>query len=345
MNKQATAIFAAAVLLASAGAARAQDGLNNILRASTNSKPTFAVFDVRPGTTGVDAIADAVSNAFKKHYDGIKATQQMAPYPLPAGAPRMSFHQSGSAMGTISVPDCPGASAVITSSDRTMAKYGEISILQGCVFPYRDGYRVNVYALFVQKSGGADVNVLGAMLGRVVTNAIGIGDSSKFIGETIDDIETRLRAITPQVALVELQPARTDKALAADPAPAAAQVAAVAADMPPAAMGMPPELAAVQARIATMFRQPQGQVAAQPAVQDGDANAALQARKDLSAMGLSYFSQEQFVDAARRGDRLACELFLRAASVKANMPDKAGVTALQVAKSAEVKSLLLASVR
>ena len=345
MHKQATALFAATILLASAGAAHAQDGLSNILRASTNSKPTVAVFDVRPGTTGVDAIADAVSNAFKKHYDGIKATQHMAPYPLPAGAPRMSFHQSGSAMGTVSVPDCPGASAVITSSDRTMAKYGEASILQGCVFPYRDGYRVNVYALFVQRSGGADINVLGAMLGRVVTNAIGIGDSSKFIGETIDDIETRLRAITPQVALVELQPARTDKALAADPAPAAAQVAAVAADMPAAAMGMPPELAAVQARIATMFRQPQGQAAAQPPVQDSDANAALQARKDLSAMGLSYFSQEQFVDAARRGDRLACELFLRAASVKANMPDKAGVTALQAAKSAEVKSLLLASVR
>lgn len=344
MTMPAKAIVIAAMLLAAGRSAHAQDGLSNILRASTNSKPTFAVFDVRPGTTGLDAISDAVANAFKKHYDGIKATQQMAPYPLPTGAPRMTFHQTGSAVGTISVPDCPGASAVITSSDRTLAKYGEISILQGCVFPYRDGYRVNVYALFVQKSGGADVNVLSAMLGRVVTSAIGIGDSSKFIGETVDDIEARLRAITPQVALVELQPARTDKALAADPAPAGQAMPVAATDAAPGVpgQGMPPELAAVQARIAGMFRQPGA-----PSAVAGDSgtNPALQARKDLSAMGLSYYSQEQFVDAARRGDQMACELFVRAASAKANLPDKTGVTPLQVAQSAELKRFLLGSVR
>jgi hypothetical protein len=231
---------------------------------------------------------------------------------------------------------------VITSSDHTMQKYGETSVLQGCIFPYRDGYRVNVYALFVQKSGGADVNVLGAMLGRVVTKAIGLGDSGKFINETIDDIEGRLKAIAPQVALVELQPSRADKAIAADPAPTAQPVPLAAADAASSAsmQGMPPELAAVQARLATAFRQQQVTAAG-----DGDARLALQARKDLSAMGLSYYSQEQFVEAARRGDQMACELFVRAASVKANAPDKAGVTPLQAAKSAELKSFLLASVR
>lgn len=352
MNLKAKSIFAAAVLF-TFGGAQAQDGLNNILRSSTNSKPTFAVFDVRPGNTSIDALEEAVSGAFKKHYNGIKATQHMAPYPLPAGAPRMGFHQANSAVGNISVPDCPGAGAVITSSDHTMAKYGEISVLQGCIFPYRDGYRVNVYALFVQKSGGTDTNVLGAMLGRVVTKAVGLGDSGKFIGETIDDIEARLKAIAPQVALVELQPSRSDKALAADPAPAALPVAMAAADVAPSAPmpGLPPELAAVQARLAAVFRQPQAVPAAQPAALagagagDSDASLALQARKDLSAMGLSYYSQEQFVEAARRGDKMACELFVRAASVQANLPDKAGVTPLQAAKSAELKSFLVSSMR
>jgi hypothetical protein len=342
MKLKVKSIFVAAVLFASGCGAQAQDGLNNILRTSTNARPTFAVFDVRPAAASVDALEDAVSGAFKKHYDGIKAMRHMAPYPLPVGAPRMSFHQSGSAVGTISVPDCAGASAVITSSDHTMQKYGETSVLQGCIFPYRDGYRVNVYALFVQKSGGADVNVLGAMLGRVVTKAIGLGDSGKFINETIDDIEGRLKAIAPQVALVELQPSRADKAIAADPAPTAQPVPLAAADAASSAsmQGMPPELAAVQARLATAFRQQQVTAAG-----DGDARLALQARKDLSAMGLSYYSQEQFVEAARRGDQMACELFVRAASVKANAPDKAGVTPLQAAKSAELKSFLLASVR
>jgi hypothetical protein len=345
MNLNAKSIIAAAVLLASGNAAIAQDGLNNILRSSTNSKPTFAVFDVRGGATSVDALENAISSAFKKHYDGIKAVQQMAPYPLPVGAPRMTFQQVGSAAGAISVPDCPGASAVISSSDRSMAKYGEVSVLQGCVFAYRDGYRVNVYALFVQKSGGTDTNVLGAMLGRVVTNAMGIGDSGKFIGETIDDIEARLAAIAPQVTLVESQPVRAGKTIGADPAPA--QQPAPVSSQGVAAQAMPAELVAVQARIAAMLRPQQPgsstQSAATPASGDSAAAQALQARKDLSAMGLSYYSQDQFVEAARRGDRLACELFLRAASVKADRPDKAGVTALQAARSADVKGLLLSS--
>lgn len=40
--------------------------------------------------------------------------------------------------------------------------------------------------------------------------------------------------------------------------------------------------------------------------QQGRAAAQVQARKDLSAMGLSYFSQEQFADAVKRGDKVVC---------------------------------------
>ncbi|MRR51895.1 MAG: hypothetical protein EG825_13450 [Rhodocyclaceae bacterium] len=37
---------------------------------------------------------------------------------------------------------------------------------------------------------------------------------------------------------------------------------------------------------------------------------ALEARKELTAMGLQYYDQEQFVAAIRRGDMLALELFV-----------------------------------
>lgn len=40
------------------------------------------------------------------------------------------------------------------------------------------------------------------------------------------------------------------------------------------------------------------------------ATASLQARKDLNAMGLRYYDEQQFLDAARRGDTLAVELFI-----------------------------------
>lgn len=335
-----TYTLATALLLASTSTAMAQDALSNIVRSTTSTKTTFAVFDVRPANTSVDALQEAVAGAFRKHYDGIRVMQQMAPHPLPAYAPRMGFYQQATQLGTISAPDCPGAAAIITSSDTTMAKYAEASILQGCVFPYRDGYRVNVYAVFVQKTGGPDPRVLGAMLGRMVTNAVGIGDSSRFIGETVDDIETRLKSVTPDVALVELQPARPDRVLAADraaPAPAGVQAASAPAAMP--VQALPPQLAAAQAQIATLLRQ-QGTAAPAAAPADGQASVAVQARKDLSAMGLTYFSQDQFVEAAKRGDRLACELFLRAGSVSVSTPDKRGMTALKAAPTPELAAYL-----
>lgn len=330
-----TRIFLSSLLMLASTSALAQDALNSIVRSSTSSKTAFAAFDVRPTAQPPGALEEAIAAAFRKHYDGIKVTQQMAPYPLPAYAPRMTFHQEATHVGQVSVPDCPDASAVITSSDKSLAKYGETSVLQACVFPYRDGYRVNVYALFVQKTGGADIGALSGMLGRAVTNWMGIGDSSRFIGETVDEVETRLKGVAGDVALVELQPARPDKAPVADrAAPAPAQTAPVAAAA--RAATLPPQLAAIQAQIGAALAQ-QGMAQARPA--DGD-TGALQARKELSAMGLAYYSQEQFIEAARRGDRLACELYLRAGSVKAAQADKHGITAIKAAATPELATFI-----
>jgi hypothetical protein len=43
-----------------------------------------------------------------------------------------------------------------------------------------------------------------------------------------------------------------------------------------------------------------------------DAQRAIQARKELHAMGLRYWDEQQFLEAARRGDRIAVELYLAA---------------------------------
>jgi hypothetical protein len=48
--------------------------------------------------------------------------------------------------------------------------------------------------------------------------------------------------------------------------------------------------------------------AVRPASPSSD--AALQARKDLTAMGLRYYDQQQFLDAVKRGDTLAVDLFV-----------------------------------
>lgn len=62
------------------------------------------------------------------------------------------------------------------------------------------------------------------------------------------------------------------------------------------------------------------------------ADRSLQARKDLTAMGLKYYDQDQFFDAAKRGDLLATELFIAAQGVDLNARAWSGRSALDMAR-------------
>lgn len=61
-------------------------------------------------------------------------------------------------------------------------------------------------------------------------------------------------------------------------------------------------------------------------------SAAIQARKDLAAMGLSYHDRNQFLDAVRRGDAIAVRLFLAGRGVDPNAKDAWGHSALELAR-------------
>ena len=61
-------------------------------------------------------------------------------------------------------------------------------------------------------------------------------------------------------------------------------------------------------------------------------SSALQARKDLAAVGLRYYDQSQFLDAVMRNDALAVELFVAGRGVEVGMRDPEGMTALDHAK-------------
>jgi hypothetical protein len=57
-----------------------------------------------------------------------------------------------------------------------------------------------------------------------------------------------------------------------------------------------------------------------PASDRPDQLDPLQARKELQAMGLSYWDEQQFLAAVRRGDRIAVELFLAGKGLQASEP-------------------------
>jgi hypothetical protein len=85
-------------------------------------------------------------------------------------------------------------------------------------------------------------------------------------------------------------------------------------DMPVEQRGV---VAALGRDLLTLARRDQARVAAQPkAAVEPSRDDALQARKDLHAMGLRYWDEQQFLEAVRRGDRIAVDLFLAAGGLQ-----------------------------
>lgn len=70
-----------------------------------------------------------------------------------------------------------------------------------------------------------------------------------------------------------------------------------------------------------------------PAVVEGiSTDRSLQARKDLTAMGLKYYDHSEFLDAVKRNDRLAVELFIAGKGVNLEERAWSGRTALDIAR-------------
>lgn len=89
-------------------------------------------------------------------------------------------------------------------------------------------------------------------------------------------------------------------------------------------------VAAIARDLAAMARKEAAKAPATPPV---SAERALQARKDLAAMGLRYYDQQQFLDAVRRDDALAVELFLQGRGVNPAARDAQGHSALDIARA------------
>ena len=87
-------------------------------------------------------------------------------------------------------------------------------------------------------------------------------------------------------------------------------------------------------RVASLGREIAGYAAAHPAPRAvPSVDRALQARKDLNAMGLRYFDERDFLDAAKRNDALAVELFVAGRGVNLGATTWDGRTALDIARA------------
>ena len=86
-------------------------------------------------------------------------------------------------------------------------------------------------------------------------------------------------------------------------------------DFPPESR---PALRSIGMDLLVLARREQARMKALPSADAAD--RAIQARKELHAMGLRYWDEQQYEDAVRRGDAIAVELFQAARGVR-NLPE------------------------
>jgi hypothetical protein len=328
-----------------AHAAGLEDAINAISKPGLTTKSYFAIIDIKSGL-GAEALAEATLKGMRRYATGANLSYKIPPAALPPTPGRMQLVSNGGPQA----PRCDGEVFNIVARDASMMKYAEGTVSMVCVFAYRGGYQLDYFATFLQGTGGANPNVLGAMLGRLVTTALGIGDSSTFVGKTITAIQEKLAEGGATSSLIELFPAieglqvaRAETPEVPLPAQPAAQVTRPATGAietsqfaPVAATESERADVAVPAELTNAMTQVNQQLAAARVQMVTSGNVSpLQARKELTAMGLIYHDQAQFLSAIRRGDALAVKLFLAGQGIDLAGPDVSGTTPLQAAERRE----------
>lgn len=331
---------------------RAQNPIADLGGSTYREKTAYAVYDLRGTNLQADAIEGLVLDALRLYARDAKVRHGIPPSPYPDYPGQMAF---GHRLSGGPKAECSGDVFSIEGLDTALAKYGEKTYHRVCLFPYAGGYRINYFALYGQQSGAgnANPNVLAAMLGRAMASAVGLGDRSNAINQFLGKLEGGLQGAGISFKLVQLHPAdlagRTvveddlprpavaPASVAAPspstPVPAAPRPVATTLDQPIAPATVPPELALLQTALLQQREAIRQQMAGQqpgPGQPERKLSAA-DARKELTAMGLQYFSQEQFVAAIRRGDTLAVGLFITGAGVDLN-GGAPGATPLAIAE-------------
>ena len=162
------------------------------------------------------------------------------------------------------------------------------------------------------------------LLGAPVAHAADDADDWKLIGGMLALVQqvVHLAATSPDPAAAQKG---VDAILSGENAQAnrvaAGVLEEVLQDLPSEQRGA---FVAIGRDLLTLARREQARAAAQPPVAlEPSKEGALQARKELHAMGLRYWDEQQFLEAVRRGDRIAVDLFVAARGLEASNPPPA----------------------
>jgi hypothetical protein len=194
-----SSMMALAVGAALAGCSTGGDG--NVFAARDKTVEYYRVFDIKTDP-GNPAVVKAATEGISKHVaDATLATPgtsgQLADQP---GRFKLAESSGGVPPGVApGGPSCEGA--VWTAKAAPRVNGGDNMNMVACLFPYKNGYHLDMYAVFTEKEGGW-LEWPRRFTGRLM------GTPESWTDQTMVDVVKSIRDSTgAQVALVEAKPA------------------------------------------------------------------------------------------------------------------------------------------
>ena len=320
MKRTLLLLLGSVALLSHAQAKDIRDQLN-----IQTGKAVLVISDVAP-----QQASEQIKDAISQFAIPTNLNYHPIPSPLPA-RPGSPVEQQVVIQGSPATDySCAGAYAEITKTPPPVqnAFYFNREALHACLYAFQGGVKVEMIFHVIRKTDS-----LTGGLFNGITKAIRGSDGERIAGqlkENIDEIKKKLpTTLVARIEVPGLPVDEPDKAAVAKWI-APATEAELTAQTPPSA-----------APVAAAPQPPAP--AAQPQMDGGVDLSVLGARKELAAMGLKFYDQDQFVDAARRNDFLTVRLFLAAAAIHPGAPDSKGDTALNFAKDNTEMKLFLTS--
>nr|WP_295082365.1 hypothetical protein [uncultured Roseateles sp.] len=279
----------------------AQAFFDDIVKTKTESKSMTATYDL-PGASNVKQVQDIVHKALTYHGDNAHVREGMALNEPPATPKRISFKEFSFGPVSMQIPQCDEAVFSVSSSDGSMAKWGDSANYMACGFRYQGGMRVAFFAQSKSTSGGVSGLLSGKTIGTMITKAIGMNsDPMAFIETSLSKMEEQFNEAKLSYSLVEMAPLMGKREVVADPL-----------------------------------------VAQQRSTEKKAADRAkrMAARSELSKLGVEASDHERFLKAVRSGDEDMVALFLEAGVVDHQAVDAEGRKPVDLAKKPAVKAML-----
>jgi hypothetical protein len=182
---------------------------NNYLAEKKQSVEYYRIFDIKTGANR-QTVAKAASNGIGRN---VSNAQEATPIPSSGEIPekpgrfklvnpfegsKLAALAGGAGSLGFRIATCEGASWT-AKAERHVSGSNNLN-LTACLFQYKDGYHLDLYAVFTKQEGGL------LQISRDMANAM-VGTPEEWTEKTFLDIVRSIRANTSaEVALLEAQP-------------------------------------------------------------------------------------------------------------------------------------------